>query len=268
MLLDLPDSSIPEIRPIISHLHHARQVAQTIVDPKSINVENDIIIGDLVYKAVSTKRVKLSPRYIGQERPYEVVDRKGSEITYLDHQGRRAIGHVSAFRLTTLNRNIVQRLDMMKGNTPYNVKPQVQQGVKILTSRFIRTCMQPTTSDYLNTHVTGSPCMNVCRKRKSETSTVVASTLQSLLETHVTGSTCMNVCHKSNLETPFVARSTLQMPASEVITLTAQIPKQLQLARDHSKRALEVPYSLSLERNATSSLLQERGSCLPDDDTN
>ena len=267
MLLDLPDSNIPEIRPIVSHLHHARQVAQAIVDPKSINVENDIIIGDLVYKAVATKRSKLAPRYVGQERPFEVVDRKGSEITYLDHQGRRAIGHVSAFRLTTLNRNTVQRLDMAKGNTPYNVKPQGQQGVEILTSRYIRTRMQQTTSDYPNTHVTGSTCMNVCRKRKSETSTVVTSTLQNHSGTHVTGSTCMNVCHKSNFETPFVAKPTLQMPASGVITLTVQIPEQLQLTRKHSERTLEVPYSLNSERNATSSFLQERGSCLPDDDT-
>ena len=59
-----------------------------------------IVTGDLVYKYATTS-TKLSSRLLSKDKPYLVLDRKGTAITYQDHLGKTGVGHISNFKLAS-----------------------------------------------------------------------------------------------------------------------------------------------------------------------
>jgi hypothetical protein len=106
-VLDLPDSPYPEVRPIVSWLHQAISLSNHLNSPGTSKTRDNrpvdaIVVGDLVYKFAPKSDSKLAPRLLGKDKPYLVLDRKNTTITYEDHNGKRATGHVSNFRLAKL----------------------------------------------------------------------------------------------------------------------------------------------------------------------
>ena len=103
-VLDLPDSPYPEVRPLVSWLHQATVLANQTdgVAARNNRPIDTIGIGDLVYKIVHKPESKLEPRLLGRTKPYLIVDRKDTMVTYLDHNQKQATGHVSNFKLAKL----------------------------------------------------------------------------------------------------------------------------------------------------------------------
>ncbi len=60
-----------------------------------------IVTGDLVYKYATTS-TKLSSMLLDKDKPYLVLDREGTAITYQDHLGKTGVGHISNFKLASL----------------------------------------------------------------------------------------------------------------------------------------------------------------------
>jgi hypothetical protein len=103
-ILDQPDSFYPKVRPIVSCLHQAVAISNGLSDfntlkPRDNRPADAIVVGDLIYKFVPKSDNKLAPRLIDKDKPYLVLDRNKTTITYEDHMERRANGHVSNLRL-------------------------------------------------------------------------------------------------------------------------------------------------------------------------